>query len=68
MWRRRRRHYINLAFVKNALYVSTPPIDNTSNVAWAIQQSVQSLVFEGASELDHARARRRVAPPKFELI
>eukprot|EP00455_Lapot_gusevi_P034126 TRINITY_DN3755_c0_g1_i1.p1 TRINITY_DN3755_c0_g1~~TRINITY_DN3755_c0_g1_i1.p1 ORF type:complete len:327 (-),score=114.54 TRINITY_DN3755_c0_g1_i1:130-1110(-) len=51
-------HYVNLPLVRNVLFSGLPPISNTSNVAWAINESEDILNSSRANAIDQGRFLR----------
>jgi len=51
-------HFINLPYVKNALFAQPPGVRNSSNVAWGIQSSNYTVWTSRSKTLDKARFLR----------
>ena len=45
-------HYINLPYVRKALFAATPPIENVTNVAWALGEAQSAIRSDRSKKID----------------
>jgi hypothetical protein len=51
-------HYIDLPYVREALWTGIPAVDNTSDVSWALKSQIYLLTSSASKTVDRARSLR----------